>query len=144
MPSFTQVVANLAVAGPLVEVVVGPSALFSQVMAKKGLPIPSPVKAMAMIDTGASSTIVTPSVIRALGLSPVGLGELVSPLATVPATAPQYNIGIGFPGGMVVGSAIAVEAPIPAQAIQVLIGRDILSRGVLTYIGYLDQFTLSF
>ena len=144
MPSFTQVVANLSGTGPIVEVVVGASSLFAQVMARKGLPIPSPVKALAMVDTGASSTVIAPSVVQALGLQPVGVGQLATPLATVPLTVPQFNISLGFPGGSFVQSAIAVEASLPSQPIQVLIGRDVLAHAVLTYIGYLNQFTISF
>ena len=36
-----------------------------------------------------------------------------------------------------------VEAPLGGQAIQGLIGRDVLSQAVLIYIGYANQFTLA-
>ena len=41
-------------------------------------------------------------------------------------------------------SFIAIEAPLGGQHIECLIGRDVLKHGVLTYIGYINQFTLSF
>lgn len=38
----------------------------------------------------------------------------------------------------------AIEAPLTGQHIQCLIGRDTLSHAVLVYVGYMNQFTLSF
>ena len=39
---------------------------------------------------------------------------------------------------------IATEAPLGGSPSNVSIGQDILQHGVLVYIGYLNQFTLSF
>jgi len=58
--------------------------------------------------------------------------------------AAQYHLSLTFPNGVSVPSIIAVEAPLGGQHIQCLIGRDVLQHGVLTYIGYINQFTLSF
>ena len=44
----------------------------------------------------------------------------------------------------VVAEVAAIEAPLEGQAIQCLIGRDVLSHGVFVYTGYINQFTLSF
>ncbi len=51
---------------------------------------------------------------------------------------------MGFPNGVMVHNAVAIEAPLAGQHIQCLIGRDILQHGVLIYVGYMNQFTLSF
>ena len=144
MPSFTNQVADLATVGPVVEVLVGPSHLFAQVMAKKGKPVPNPVKATAMVDTGASGTVVTPALIQQLGLRPVGVTSMNTPSTTKPMRAPQYHLSLVFPNGVSVPSLIGIEAPLGGQHIECLIGRDVLKHGVLTYIGYINQFTLSF
>jgi hypothetical protein len=44
----------------------------------------------------------------------------------------------------VVGEAVVIEAPLAGQHIQGLIGRDVLAQSVLVYIGYTNQFTVSF
>lgn len=144
MPSFTNSVANLATVGPLVEVFIGPSALFLQAMAKSGQPVPPPVKAVGMVDTGASGTVLAPGVIAALGLKPIGMTQISTPSTTSPVAACQFNVSIAFPNSVRIGSVIALEAPLGGQHIQCLIGRDVLQLGVLTYIGYINQFTLSF
>ena len=57
MPSFTSQVPNLVTVGPVVEVIAGPARSLVQALTAKGQPVPTPVKAMAMIDTGASGTV---------------------------------------------------------------------------------------
>ena len=37
---------------------------------------------------------------------------------------------------------MAWRPPLGGQHIQCLVGRDVLAHGVLTYIGYINQFTL--
>jgi hypothetical protein len=44
----------------------------------------------------------------------------------------------------VVGEGVVIEAPLAGQHIQGLIGRDVLAQSVLVYIGYTNQFTVSF
>jgi len=144
MPSFTNQIANMVQVGPIVEISVGPSLSYAQAMAKKGLSVPQPVKAVAMIDTGASGTVITPSVTQQLGLSPVGLSKMSTPSTTTAVTAAVFNLGLTFPNGVSVASIMALEAPLGGQHIQCLIGRDVLQHGVLTYIGYINQYTLSF
>jgi predicted aspartyl protease len=144
MPSFTNQVANMVTIGPIVEVAVAPSFIFAQSMAKKGKTLPAPVRAVAMIDTGAAGTVVTPSLVKQLGLNPVGITKLSTPTTTEPVEVLQYNISLSFPNNVGVSSIIVIEAPLGGQHIQCLIGRDVLRNAVLTYIGYMNQFTLSF
>lgn len=144
MPSFTNQIANMVQVGPIVEISVGPSIPYVQAMTKKGKKVPSPVKAVAMIDTGASGTVVTPGLVEQLGLSPVGTSKMNTPSTTDAVEAAVYNLGLAFPNGVSVASVLAFEAPLGGQHIQCLIGRDVLKHGVLTYIGYINQYTLSF
>jgi hypothetical protein len=144
MPSFTTQIQNMVQVGPLAEIFVGPSQLYTQAMAKKGKAVPRPVKAVAMVDTGASGTVVTPGLVKQLGLAPVGASRMSTPSTTDAVDVAVYDVGLAFPNGVSIASVQAIEAPLGGQPIQCLIGRDVLKHGVLTYIGYINQFTLSF
>ena len=99
---------------------------------------------VAMIDTGASGTVVTPGIIQQLGLAPVGVSKMSTPSTTAAVDAAVYNLGLAFPNGVSLPSVTALEAPLGGQHIQCLIGRDVLQHCVLTYVGYINQYTLSF
>lgn len=144
MPSFTCDIANLVTAGPVVEVFIGPTKALVDAMRTRKMPAPSPSRVMAMIDTGASCTVISPSVAGIMGLQPVDVARMSTPSTQQPMVANLYNVSIEFPNRVVASDVLAVEAPLVGQPIQCLIGRDILSQGVLVYIGYTNQFTLSF
>jgi hypothetical protein len=128
VPSFTNQVANLVAVGPIVEVFIGPSQLFAQTAATRGETVPAAVKALGMIDTGASGTVVTPGVVQQLGISPVGVTPMRTPSTTAPVLALQFNVSLSFPNGVFVPSIIALQAPLGGQPIQCLIGRDVLQH----------------
>jgi predicted aspartyl protease len=118
-----------------------PSAV-EDALAAAGDPVPSAVTVQAIIDTGASSTVVRTGTCRGLGLNPVGVINIHTPSsADVPCE--QFSVRIAFPNN-VQGTAIVTEAPMPGQGIQALIGRDVLSQAVLVYIGFANTFSLSF
>jgi predicted aspartyl protease len=142
MPSFTSQLPNLQSIGPVVDVRVGVGTSVENALKKAGSPIPPMVSAKGMIDTGATSSVIQPSIVQSLGLQPVGIANISTPSsANVPCN--QYLIRVFFPNN-VIAETIAIEAPMQGQQIQCLIGRDILSHGVLVYTGYMNQFTLSF
>lgn len=130
--------------GPLVEVLIGPSRLYAQVLTSRGKPVPPPVKATAMIDTGASGTVIAPGIIAQLGISAIGRTTMSTPSTTLPIAASKFHVALALPNNVVIHSVVAIEAPLGGQHIDCLIGRDVLRHGVLTYIGYINQFTLSF
>lgn len=100
---------------------------------------------MAMVDTGASGTVIAPSVLAQLGVQPVGATSMSTPSTTAPVQARLFNVDLTFlTNSVMVPGVVAIEAPLGGQHIQCLIGRDILQHGVLIYIGYVNQFTLSF
>ena len=144
MPSFTAQIPNMVANGPIVEIQLWVSRSLQEILKKKRQPIPEPVKVTAMIDTGASGTVVNPNVIQALGIQPVGVTAIKTPSTTAPVLCHQYELAVLFPNNVIVDSCIAVEAPLQGQHIQCLIGRDILAHGVLIYTGYTNTFTLSF
>jgi hypothetical protein len=144
MPSFTSQIPNLVAVGPVVELYVGPSHSLAQALAKKGKSAPSPVQVLAMIDTGSSGTVLAPPVVQRLGIHPVGVAQRMTPSTKTAVPVNQYHVGLSFPNQVAVPDVLAIEAPLGGQPVQCLIGLDSLSQGVLVYIGYTQQFTLSF
>ena len=145
MPSFTLNLQDLATMGPIVEVIFAPTQAAVQAIQNAKQPIPPPIKAVAMVDTGATSTVITPQIAQHLGLQPVGQISMVTPTTNNPIVSNQYAVDLHFPiNGVQVRNIIVTEAGLIGQHIQCLIGRDVLRHGVLVYIGYNNQFTLSF
>ncbi|MBZ0253404.1 MAG: aspartyl protease family protein, partial [Candidatus Methylomirabilis sp.] len=99
----------------------------------------------AMVDTGATATVVTPRIVTQLGLSPVGSMSVNTPNAATPNACYLYDVSVGFlPNRARISSVRVIAATLSGQPIDCLIGRDILAKGILVYIGYDNQFTLSF
>ena len=95
-----------------------------------------------MIDTGATSSAITPDIVKKLGISPVGRTNIKTPSCeNYPAY--QYHIIIALPNGVLINTTEAIEVPLTGQHIQCLIGRDILKDGVLIYNGYSETVTFS-
>ena len=78
MPSFTTTIPNLQKAGPIVEILITPAIELIEVLRSKNQPIPSPLKVLAMIDTGATSSVVNPYIIKKLHTSKVLFISLLS------------------------------------------------------------------
>lgn len=76
MPSFTSQVPNLQAVGPIVELRVAVGSAVEGVLRKAGNPVPTPVPAVAMIDTGATGTVIRQ------GLASSDLVRLVLPTLT--------------------------------------------------------------
>jgi len=142
MPSFTSQLPNLQASGPLVDMRVWVGTALELALKKEGAPIPEPVAAKGMIDTGATGSVIQPALVEQIGLEPVGLVHISTPSSdNVPCHL--YSVRLMFPNNVVV-ETVAVQAPLRGQQIQCLIGRDVLAHGVLVYTGYINQFTLSF
>jgi len=97
---------------------------------------------VALIDTGATRTVVKTGIAAALGLKPVG-GIYVNTPSTSRHFCYEYAVRLIFPNRVVVDQVV-IEAPLKDQPIDCLIGRDILRQGVLVYVGPQNSFTLSF
>ncbi|HAF21831.1 MAG TPA: hypothetical protein DCK93_02790 [Blastocatellia bacterium] len=87
----------------------------------------------ALIDTGASGSCIAPAVAQSLGVSPIGMYPMVSATHTVPMNMYLIDIVIPFGGTTFALSGIQVMefAPPAGSTFQVIIGRDIICRGVL-------------
>lgn len=151
MPHFTLQVQG---SGPIVLAYVKVSAEREKALNAAGKPIPQPVQIRALLDTGASQTNVTESILTAqLELIEKNVVQVGTASTNGDQLHPtrQYDAGIIIPGSN--------ESPIPlvrhsipvlgftphsASGFQALIGRDILGNCVLVYNGSISQFTLAF
>lgn len=149
MPHFTL---QISPQGPLLNAVIHVSKERNSALTAAGQPIPNPVTIRALVDTGASTTCIDPSILKALSLTPTGNVKMVTPsTGKTPVDIDQYDVGIVIP------AAIANQIPFALQTIPVactelvssqgfhaLIGRDILSHCLLNYNGSMGMFTLAF
>jgi predicted aspartyl protease len=142
MPSFTTQLPNLQALGPLVDMKVWVGTPVEQAIRKAGGKVPDPVPCKRMIDTGATGSVIQPTLVQQLGLQPIGVVNISTPSSeSIPCY--QYSVRLIFPNNVIV-EAIAIQAPLKGQQIHCLVGRDVLAHGVLVYTGYINQFTLSF
>ena len=142
MPSFTQRIQNLQQIGPVIEVLITPSVPFMQMMGINPTNIRS-VRVLAMIDTGATGTVISAGLAAQLGINPVGTTLINTPSHTN-VNCHQFDVQLVFPNNVNISSIVVTEASLQGQHIQCLIGRDVLRHGVLIYTGYDNSFTLSF
>lgn len=138
----------LAAQGPAFPVEVQVPLALAQYLSKQNTPLPAPSTGMALIDTGASRSCVDLSVISALGVQSVGQqtlrtagGEITAPLFPAQFQFPTIGLTIDF--GSVVGVDLRGQTAANFNII-VLIGRDLLSRGLFIYNGADAGFSLAF
>ena len=103
---------------------------------------PPPLRIRAMIDTGAAVSVLKEGLSARLGLRVVDAVRIRT-ASTSLLSCRRYRVRVTFPNRTVFETRV-VEAPLPGFDVDCLIGRDILSRGVLVYLGFGDQFCVSF
>jgi len=131
MPSVSIGLPNLVQSGPLLDVHVAPSKPVVDYLRANNQPVPQPVRCIALIDTGASSTVIRNGIAGQLGLNPRGTTNIATPsCAQHPCNT--YDITMLFPSSRVAIELVTVvEAPLSGQNIDCLIGRDILRNSIL-------------
>ena len=99
--------------------------------------------AQALVDTGASLTSISPGLAAHLALAPLGKIEIQGATGSIPVNTYFVDLILSFGAqSLVVGNLSVCEFD-PGQApFQVLIGRDIICRGVLT-MDFAGRFTFS-
>ncbi len=142
MPSFTQRIPNLQQIGPVIELLITPSQPYLQALniAASNTKI---IRALAMIDTGATGTVIQQGLAGQLNINPVGTTYINTPSSTN-VLCHQFDLQLVFPNNVSAPTILATEAALQGQHIQCLIGRDVLSQCVLIYTGYDNSFTVSF
>lgn len=142
MPFLNIRSANLHFQGPTIEVIIVPPRPVIANLQKQNKSAPS-FKALALIDTGATGTMITQAIVDALGLSPFDVREIGT--AGGKSRQMMYDAGVVLPISM--NNAFAVQAScgdLSGQPYQVLIGRDILRSCALYYNGIENSYTLHF
>jgi predicted aspartyl protease len=99
---------------------------------------------LALIDTGATRTLINPQVAEICRLRQTGNIYLTA-VASGPSPYPEYAASIAFPGiGLKAFETIPVVAcELPRQSISCLIGRDLMRRWKFTYDGGTGEFTIT-
>lgn len=143
MPHLTQ---HVTVEGPLLQVVVGVSNGQARTLRAAGLPIPSELQLLALVDTGASQSCLDVGCVQRLALAQTGRAALLSPAgpaqqyplheASLIITHPQMNLALGSLG--------FAAAPLALQGFEAILGRDVLRGMLVVYDGQANTFTLAF
>ncbi len=95
----------------------------------------------ALIDTGASLTIINPEIAATCKLKQTG-HQKINAVGGAAGEYPEYAAAISFPGTQLpsLGTTRVVACPIIRQPFfSCLIGRDILQKWVLTYNGHTGE-----
>ena len=137
----------LAAVGAILEVQIQVPKALSALLEAQNQVVPQPVTGFALIDTGATRTCADESSLSSLGINPIGIvsmgtagGPTQCPLFPARLWFPSLNLGADFDS--IVGVDLQGQT-IQDQQLTVLIGRDILSRGILIYSGNGGFFTLA-
>jgi hypothetical protein len=94
----------------------------------------------ALIDSGATITCISPSIVQALSLRPMGMAQMASATHSIPVNTylidlvmPFGNNGLFLPGTQVMEFVMDGGRPF-----QMLVGRDIICRGtfVMSFDGH--------
>lgn len=110
-------------------------------LTKKGMPIPKPITGNALIDTGASASVVDLSLISSLQISPVGVATVLTTAG--PVQQNLFPIRFVLPR-LVIDVSAVLGADLRPFGIVSLIGRDILSKFLMIYHGLTGIMTLAF
>lgn len=140
MPILTVKLNNIQHVGPVLEVIVVPPKPIVDLLLSEKKQIPS-LKAMALIDTGATSSCISQQIVDLLNLVP--FDEQTVFTAGGESKQLFYDVGVVLPVSQ--PNAHAVQAPcadLSRQPYQLLLGRDILSSCTLFYHGPENSFTL--
>lgn len=144
MVSITVTHQNLHMQGPTLEAHFAVSQELENTLRNAGKNVPEPIKVKSLIDTGATSCVVQEEIPKKLESAPVGKIKISTPSHNSYECYQYFmRLVIQYPGAAITYEGTFIAAPLDGQDIQCLIGRDFLSNGVLIYIGYANQFTIS-
>lgn len=136
--------------GPLLRVSIGISHARAIALQSAGLPVPAPVIADLLVDTGAASSCICTNIAATLNLAPTGIMNVLTPsTGSIPQPVPTYDVAMSFQGltptdvnGLPTLSVTSNN--FTTQGIDGLLGRDVLSYAHMFYNGRENLYFLSF
>jgi predicted aspartyl protease len=123
-----------------VQIAVDPD--FEDWLRHTGQTVPPPVSVLALIDTGADNTLISPTVVTQLGLSSASKVPIVG-ISGQQSIRTQYDVRLILPHG-VEYEIPAIEVPLAGLPFECLIGCNVLARGTFFYDGPHGKFRLTF
>ncbi len=143
--------AALQAEGALVDVLVGWSTARAQALRTALRPVPPPVPARAVLDSGAEVTCIDSSLVQTLGLLPKGFTLANLPTVGGLTLGMEYDVSLTVlhPSGdarfhLVVSDLVVVELALGVLGYQALIGRDVLAVCKFLYDGPRGRFRLAY
>lgn len=133
---------GLGVNGPRMSVQLEVSTALAKYLGAQNKPVPPPVAGQALIDTGATASAIDKAAVAKLGLKPIGLITLGT--AGGPSRQPLYPLKVVLiPVGMAFEFESVTGCDLTGTGLLMLIGRDVLSRGLLVYEGTSGSYTFA-
>lgn len=130
------------------QLTIGVSLSLAAALRRAGRSIPAPVVVDALIDTGASGTVVHAPAIASLGLQVSGFANVHTPsTAGVSVRRPKYDVGLAVmdaKANFLIGSRPVIATDLSGNGVEALIGCDVLATCLLIYDGPAQAFTLNF
>lgn len=127
--------------GPILTIRAEPVLAVHALLRESGEDVPS-VELTALIDTGASGTLIQSALFSQLGIEPYSFAYLRTPSTNEPILCGRYRIRIVLSNALAF-EVDAVNGALTGQNLQCLIGRDILQFVKLAYDGPHNQFTIT-
>ena len=140
--SFHLQIPQLKKLGPICTITLRPSCPAIRILKNKNKKIPI-IQVKALIDTGASHTAISQNVIKYLKLVARGTVQVYTSSRTSEIRN-EYDISLKFDSKPYIEVLRVLEARLPDQRIECLIGRDVLQFCVFTYNGRKKEIQLKF
>jgi len=138
----------LAQKGPVVLVQAAVPAELEQHLKSKNAPVPRPVTGPALVDSGASLTMLDHEAVDALGVAPAGSVTLGTAGGTTKSVLYPVRLGILYqpnqPPTINISFARVAAGPLKQQGILCLLGRDVLRHALFVYDGAAGSISLAF
>ena len=137
-------------AGPCVPVWIGLDRQTSAALLAAGLPIPVPVQARGLIDTGSDVTVVASPILRQLGVPPAAAASTHTAAGQVRVDLYSVSLSVTDPAQppgspwLMLPTLLVMEALATLPDADVLIGLDILLNCKTLLDGPARQFTVEF
>lgn len=136
-------VVELIARGPCVPIAISPYSAILQQLVSQGVPLPTPVTGLALVDTGAGVTCIDINAATQLKVPIIDYANLSS-ATHANTTQPVYPVQLQIPGSPIgINAPRAIGVPLASQGIIALIGRDVLKDSILIYNGSAGQFSWS-